>query len=53
MILTFSLPEDTNITVPECAAAGSTQYYWYRVVLEATDGIHESGTDVVIIDDTS
>jgi len=35
--------EGTNQTVVECEKAGSTQYYWYREVLEATDDITTSG----------
>lgn len=37
----FSIMKEMN--VPECQAAGPTQYYWYRVVLETTDSIDESG----------
>ena len=29
--------------VLECEKAGSTQYYWYRVTLEATDSIEDGG----------
>jgi len=33
----------TNATLAECHRAGKTQYYWYRITLEATDSIAESG----------
>ena len=29
--------------IPECVKAGETQYYWWRIALEATDSIDNGG----------
>ncbi len=31
------------VEVPECADSSETQYYWYRVALDITDNISETG----------
>ena len=33
----------SKVLDPECVASSPTTYYWYRVTLEATDGINDSG----------
>ena len=36
-------PQDGNVTSRECAVAGTSSYYWYRVTLDTTESIEQSG----------
>ena len=39
----FDVVNNVTIQVDECVKGGETQYYWWRIALEATGSIDESG----------